>query len=371
MARLVIEGLLLLAVFVQCGGTSDDRGSDTPNYARTYFELFLNGISSDEDNPFNSLSLPRTDYLSQAETRAIPARYASQLMHRESQPQNFLTDIMLMRTLAPLVEKDTLDEMEDRIQNERIYTFAAVLLCNCPMEYIAEDGELKGFAIDLINEVCKLAGKKCIVQHDAPYKCYRHEAGLHSVAGDGLLGRQYDACTTYVRTREREHCVAFTESYWQQNTTSRFFVRDGNHDNFDPANITGKTIGFMDGWVSDEACLSHGRNWIDGAAKLDPGKAVYFKNRKSMFDAVASGEIDAAFLFAVAAYGVTENGFDVLGVGVECGIQSTSHFMTRKDSSLLSWFNPTLRLMKRTGQYHKLCHEAVAKHGHKGKIRCV
>ncbi|XP_078001430.1 arginine-binding periplasmic protein-like [Glandiceps talaboti] len=92
-----------------------------------------------------------------------------------------------------------------------------------------------------------------------------------------------------------------------------------------------------------------------------------------MVHGLQNGQVDAIFTFEFGVDELAGKGvaLEPISESINCGIGDSLHYITRKDSKLLSWFNKTLKEMKENGKYYKLCREAVDKHGKKGKIDCL
>ncbi|MCM2130094.1 transporter substrate-binding domain-containing protein [Larsenimonas rhizosphaerae] len=104
----------------------------------------------------------------------------------------------------------------------------------------APDGSLKGFEIDLGNELCKRASLNCTWV----------EQGWDGLI-PGLLARKYDAILSSMGiTPERERQVMFSIPYY--NTPSVFLTSRDRDINFDDkASLKGLTIGVQRGTIRD------------------------------------------------------------------------------------------------------------------------
>lgn len=100
-----------------------------------------------------------------------------------------------------------------------------------PFNYIDKDGKLKGFEIDLSNELCKRINAEC-------------EFVVQDWDGiiPGLLAKKYDAiiASLYI-TDERKKKFDFTQKYYQ--TPGRFMVRKGTKLEISEAGLKGKVVG--------------------------------------------------------------------------------------------------------------------------------
>ncbi|XP_077977053.1 uncharacterized protein LOC144432662 [Glandiceps talaboti] len=143
--------------------------------------------------------------------RAMMMRYAAQngyggppllpgmIASNNQADPSLLRSLFLFRLLGAQMGKKVLDEIERRVEDKTVYSFGSVIICDCPMEYIDDDGVMKGFNLDLINEVCKEAGKKCTIQYVPSTKCYAHQ-GEHSSAGEGMY--QNHSCFYFIPQTE-------------------------------------------------------------------------------------------------------------------------------------------------------------------------
>ncbi|XP_077977387.1 uncharacterized protein LOC144432949 [Glandiceps talaboti] len=282
--------------------------------------------------------------------------------------------MVLFRLLGKRMGERFLAEAKARKESHRVYTFAAALGCDCAFEYLDDDNHMKGFSLDIVEAVCKHAGKHCTVMYDTGSNCYTHVHGEHSRAGDGLMNHWYDGCLTWVRSSERMHSVAFSDGYGIAKTKAHFYTKHGNPHGFDPHNIGGDDIGFLDGWLSDEHCLAypHPESHYEGV-HLDPKHTHYYKTRKELFEAVESEVLDAAFLLDLSAKEADAHGFEHLGgEGLVCGLDNGSlHVMTRKDSNVSHWFDEALHAMKESGEYYGLCAKGQHEHGHVSELHCL
>ncbi|XP_002740350.1 uncharacterized protein LOC100376898 [Saccoglossus kowalevskii] len=277
--------------------------------------------------------------------------------------ENLLPKLLVVRKIASELGKQIIDELKTRKQSERVYTFAMAPTCDCALDYIGDDGALKGFTIDLIEAVCREAGQNCEVQYDPDSKCFAHD-DHHFLLGEGLISKQYDACMNWFKTKDRTHVAAFAEPYWKVENINHLYVPNGNPGDFDPTNIAGKKIGFVDGWTGGQSCLEN----IAGADTMTP---VYLVDRRQLFNTLGEGELDAVFIMDGYAKYYLENGYQKISEGIKCAEASFNHAIARKDNDVTEWFSETLKEMKANGKYYALCHKAKQDHGSKGPINCM
>ncbi|XP_070542376.1 L-arginine-binding protein-like isoform X2 [Ptychodera flava] len=262
-----------------------------------------------------------------------------------------------------------LNDLEKKKEEERVYTIATFLGCDCMYEYIDEDGIYRGFHVDLLNAVCREAGKKCVNQVVPQSACLTHRSGEIPHAGSAILGKQIDICLGWSKTSARTLSVDYTEPFVRFETEVLFVVKSGNPNNFDPNDIRGKKIGFEDGYFTDKICLLHARHRIVGVDTMQPHQEVYKDNFKILLEDVRHDRIDAFFAISGRIAPYLKDEFEFIGDDVGCVTEKSFHGIKRKDNPL-TWFDETLKAMKENGKYHALCHQANIDHGHKGKIDC-
>ncbi|XP_070539685.1 uncharacterized protein [Ptychodera flava] len=318
--------------------------------------------------------------------RAMLSRYVSQhgygfflnpIIRGLHSRQDLTLSMLMFHQLGKAMENTILGRLDEKA-DYRTYTFLVDLICNCSFYYADEhDHQIKGFFVDILDEVCREAGKKCIVQH-APYKhCY--VSGIHSdfkSAGVGILSRQFDGCVV-TNNSEIMHAMALSDILMKYGGEARFFVPVGNPDNFIGNDIRGKTIGFLDGWYSNHRCLVE--NGIKGADTLSLNHMRSFGFPEDLPHGFEKNEIDAAF---VSVWPGEERDYEIPGImsGTPSELEMTDdvircadgiHLGVRKDSPVLEWFNSALRKMKKSGKYAEVCRQAQIEHGARGPVDCV
>ncbi|XP_070569211.1 uncharacterized protein [Ptychodera flava] len=281
-----------------------------------------------------------------------------------------MRNLLMFRILGQKMGEKIIEKAVDLKEEHRVWTFQTTLSCDCALEYVDEHGKMQGFALDLVNEVCKEAGRKCVITYDDSSHCYTHHHGEHSRAGVGLLGKNYDVCLNWMKTEERGHSVGFTRSYWKEGAESHFYVKAGNPHGFDPHKLAGTRIGFVDGWAADPYCLKHHSSEEQIAEIKRDKPTLVYEDSEGLIDHLSTDKLDAVFVLDAYVSKAQQLGFEPVGDAVLCG-SGYSHGMTRKDSHAIAWFDETLNHMFDTGAYYKLCKHAKDVHGHKGDIKCI
>ncbi|XP_070569202.1 uncharacterized protein [Ptychodera flava] len=287
-----------------------------------------------------------------------------------SQGDDVLYRVMMFRMIGLQMGKKIVNEMEKKKEENRVYNLGMWLSCDCASEYIDDSGRYRGFFLDLAEGVCREAGKKCVYQVVTGSECITHQNGELPHAGKALLGKQVDICLGWFKTPARKLSLDYTEPLSRLQGKVVFVVKSANPNNFDPNDITGKTIGFEDGLLTDKACLLHAKGRITGVDTMQPQQEVYKETIELLFDDLRKDKIDS-FLgldSRVAPYLGEE--FETIGDDIGCILEDALYGIKRKDNSL-TWFDETLRAMRKSGKYHALCQQARHEHGHKGTFVCV
>ncbi|XP_013381979.1 uncharacterized protein LOC106152795 [Lingula anatina] len=250
----------------------------------------------------------------------------------------------------------------------RIFTIAIGLDIGA-LEYRDTSGYLAGFHLDLIDAVCTEAGMDCRTIWDKHTNCWDTTPGQPSHGGQGLMGRWYDACTGWFRTLERIQVFSFSSSFFKA-PISYLYMKTGNAASFPSKNLANKKIGFVDGWFSDEKCLSR---WTDVTGQ-DNMTSDHVNNLENIVAKLKSDEIDVAFVPAVHMTGYTSRANpeieQVPWGGFYCTLAGNG-MMTRKDNDFNSYWNVGFNKLVSSGKFKKLCDAAVVKHGSRGPLDCV
>ncbi|XP_070562974.1 uncharacterized protein [Ptychodera flava] len=289
--------------------------------------------------------------------------------------EDFAMTLVMFNQIQKGLEKALLDKRK-AVQDDRVYLFQAEPLLNSSIYYL-DNTETKGFFPDLVEEVCKEAGKKCLLTYDTYDRCHTSDLQGYDYegAGRGLLGKYYDGCLLSANS-ELANAVAFSDMLIGYSSPSRYFVPTGNPGNFNPNDISGRNIGFIIGWESNFRCLRE--NNVVGSRLKGPHQ-IFVQDTQKLIKSFRNQKIDAAFVALNPEYGTEEEDLSMFGgtpVGLEpvgdvwhCG--DGMALATRKDSQVLKWFNATLRKMKKSGKYAEVCRKARIEHGHMGETECL
>ncbi|XP_070544308.1 arginine-binding periplasmic protein-like [Ptychodera flava] len=365
----ILLGFAVVAVNSTASEPKDEQDAETPPILKLLLMKQLFGAADSDGQGLDTLGRAlRARHVPPPLLRAVFMQRlgAAEASQASDSP---LRKLLLLRLVGKQMGEKLISEIKRRKEEARIYTFQTTLLCDCAMEYVDDDGKLAGFFIDLVHAVCEAAKKQCRIMYDASSNCYTHHVGEHSRIGPGLLGKNYDACLGWMETEERGHSVGFTDAFWDDGNEAHFYVKAGNPKGFDPDHVEGKSIGFVDGWVSDKSCLQHHYGQESVAASLKP-HTEYISDSDKLFEQLEDETLDSIFVIGAIARHAEEHGFERVGGVIHCGT-GLYHAITRKDSHLPEWFDETLAEMKENGQYYSVCHKAVQLHGKKGEVKCV
>ncbi|XP_072025390.1 uncharacterized protein [Amphiura filiformis] len=216
-------------------------------------------------------------------------------------------------------------------------------------------GTLRGFHVDIVNAVCGVANKNCRLVWDIYANCWTSEAGERARGGSGLMSRWYDACTGWFNTFDRALTVDFTSAF-RKSFMGVFYVKSGNPDGFQWTDLTGKKIGFLDGWAHDEHCLARMGDKITGVP-LDASQIVHYVTIEDGVAAVNNGDVSALF----TSTSQDGRGLQIVSDGLPCA-KDGGAMMFRKDTPLAAWWNPAFDRLKETS-YKDICARMDTDHG--------
>ncbi|XP_013389302.1 uncharacterized protein LOC106158017 [Lingula anatina] len=133
---------------------------------------------------------------------------------------------------------------------KRIYTVAIGFNIGAYV-YSDDSGFQVGFGHDLIDAVCREAGIDCRIVTEPFTNCMFSEKGQPQRGGIGLMEGWYDACIGYLASRQRRQIFSFSKPFLKP-LEVYFYAFPG----FNPFNITGKKIGLISGFFTNEACIA-------------------------------------------------------------------------------------------------------------------
>lgn len=234
-------------------------------------------------------------------------------------------------------------------------------------EYINEGGYLTGFTYDMIDAVCSAAGINCRTIWGKYSNCWESAPGQHAYGGKGLLGRWYDACAGWYTTIDRIHVFDFSMN-WLNPPKAYFFVKKGN--TFDSSNLTGKKIGFIQSWASDEKCVAR-QTQLTGHFLLN-SQIIYAADPAGLADMLDKNTIDAGFstIETMDPYVKAGTVTQLTDKDFQCMISGNA-MMTRKDNDFIHYWNTGFMKIRNNGKFKALCQKGTEAHKQVGTIDCV
>lgn len=229
--------------------------------------------------------------------------------------------------------------------------------------YFDKEGYITGFSKELVEAVCEAAGIDCRTVWDKWTNCWDSTAGEHSMGGRGLLDGWYDGCMGWAKAVNRMQTFAFGTAYLRL-TPSHFYVKKGS--SFDPTDIRGKKIGFMDGWAYDEKCIARQKDILGNELPVD--KIVHYLQVQDAIDSLLNGTVDA-LSGDDTVYKQWLNQIESKG-SYQCLLGGNT-MMTRKDNDFLRYWNAGFAKIQSSGQFTKMCDDAATKHADYGPVHCV
>ncbi|XP_041462558.1 uncharacterized protein LOC121413699 [Lytechinus variegatus] len=270
--------------------------------------------------------------------------------------------VSLAKSSHSIVQMSDLTEQWYRTQEEKAWTIA-IGDFGVNLEYLDEASyQIKGYNIDVVEAVCRLANKTCVLMKDVNQRCWDSEPGQQARGGEGLLSGWYDACTGWVKTYPRSLTFDFTRAFVKRKDVALYAPRSSTI-NF--RNLTGLNVGFIDGWASDEHCLARYEADNILGASVPSDRIHHFSTGLELIQALTNGQIDVAFAIKLPQL---EAGFQRLtpnDFANNCYLDGAG-MMTRKDNTeFLTWWNDAFGRLVGTPAYDEICTRLKTVHGHK------
>jgi len=224
---------------------------------------------------------------------------------------------------------------------------------NKPYAFLNELGVLVGFDVDVVNAVCKQAGKKCFYTLAKDTECIFTDRNL-DYAGAGLQSRWFDACPGYTITTDRKNNFDFTLPYLESSCS--FSVMEKNPAKFDPNNADYSKFKLLhlNGAPSNAQCLTRLGKKFD--------KILVANSMEEAETMMKNGDADVLFSTTTVLPGM-----EMLST-VSCSHHGAG-IMVNKGSKLPIWWNMAFQQLYFSGEFHKLCRVAEDKYG--AKPACV
>lgn len=223
-----------------------------------------------------------------------------------------------------------------------------------PFQFQNEFGELEGFDLDVVREVCAVAKRRCEVVLAQFTECTFTDRSI-VYPGRGLMAGWFDCCPGYAVTLDRRGGFDFTLPYTASDAS--FTVAPGNPSGFDPnaTDYSSFTLTHLTGAYTNEACLRRlGKTFgnILVASNLPEAKALLLNGTAQVLFSPRNIIPD----------------LEVLPERVVCSEGGTA-MMVKKGSPLPAWWNPAFKSYSASGRFHQLCQEDSIKYNQ--TIKCL
>ncbi|XP_030843608.1 uncharacterized protein LOC115924905 [Strongylocentrotus purpuratus] len=228
------------------------------------------------------------------------------------------------------------------------------------LEYLDETTyTIKGFGPDIVDAVCSIANKNCQLVYDVYEHCWDNQAGERPRGGPGLMGGWYDGCTGWVQTLDRLLTYYFTVPYTNGRAVALFAKNDSTVTYNDLTNLT---VGFLDGWNSDEFCLARYKNIV--GSTLSANQIFHYQSADLMIDAVLNGVIDVAFGELLSQFTSSLKLISPPDFDNNCQAGGASIMTRHTNRDLVNWWNDAFQRLRDRGRYNEICEAIPERHGH-------
>lgn len=201
-----------------------------------------------------------------------------------------------------------------------------------PFEY-QENGQYKGFDIDLVEAMAKKAGYEKVEWVNTAFK------GLIP----GLLSRKFDVAASAIYiTDERKQQIDFTDTYYPGGLA--IMVPSDNADIKSGSDLAGKTVAVQTGTKSVE--------WLK--QNQPQAKIVEVESNNEMFLQVSSGKSDAAVTGKPAAKSYAKSDPKVKVLEQTLTTEEYGFGVRKDDSALKDKLNKALQDVKASGEYDQI-----------------
>lgn len=208
-----------------------------------------------------------------------------------------------------------------------------------PMDSKAPDGSLKGFDVDLGNEICRRA----------QLHCQWVELEFSGMI-PALQARKIDAILSSMAiTEKREKQILFSSKLFR--FKSRLVARPASGLGSTAASLAGKRVGVQSGTQFESWALAH---WAQAGVGVVP-----YKSQDDVFADLVNGRLDAALLGAVEAdYGFLRTpkgkGFAFVGAPLDMGDRGVGIGMRQSDTALKASIDGAIASMLKDGTYDRI-----------------
>ncbi|XP_072019116.1 uncharacterized protein [Amphiura filiformis] len=203
---------------------------------------------------------------------------------------------------------------------------------------------LKGYLIDVINEVCQIAGKNCVLVNAEWPNCW-----YNGFPQQGLLGRWFDTCSLFGTSLERLRSYKFSTPL-SPTAAPVLLTLPGNPTNFDPNNLSGAKIGFLEGWWSDRFCLFYSSDY-----DIADDRIFEYFSFDELLQALNNRDVNAIFVSNELPF--AQDGSLNVAQDLPPCLQGGNAMMTRKDSLFNEWWDPAFTKLVNSRTYREICND--------------
>ncbi|SDI16595.1 transporter substrate-binding domain-containing protein [Paraburkholderia phenazinium] len=211
-----------------------------------------------------------------------------------------------------------------------------------PMDAKAPDGSVKGFDVDLGNEICRR-----IHAH-----CQWVELEFSGMI-PALQARKIDAIMSSMAiTEKREQQILFSSKLFQ--FKSHLVAKQGSGLSDAVASLKGKQIGVQSGTQFETYAQAH---WAPNGVNI-----VAYKSQDEVFTDLVNGRLDGALLGTVEAdQGFLRTpagkGFAFVGAPLSMGDRGVGIGLRKDETALQAAINSAIASMLQDGTYAKIAHK--------------
>ena len=211
-----------------------------------------------------------------------------------------------------------------------------------PMDAKAPDGSVKGFDVDLGNEICRRVHAHC-------------EWVELEFSGmiPALQARKIDAIMSSMAiTEKREQQILFSSKLFQ--FKSHLVAKQGSGLSDSVASLAGKQIGVQSGTQFETYAQA---NWAPHGVNV-----VAYKSQDEVFTDLVNGRLDGALLGAVEAdQGFLRTpagkGFAFVGAPLSMGDHGVGIGLRKNETALQASINDAIASMLKDGTYARIAHK--------------
>jgi lysine-arginine-ornithine-binding protein len=211
-----------------------------------------------------------------------------------------------------------------------------------PMDAKAPDGSVKGFDVDLGNEICRRIHAHC------EWVELEFSGMIPS-----LQARKNDAIMSSMAiTEKREQQILFSSKLFQ--FKSRLVAKQGSGLGDTPATLAGKQIGVQSGTQFETYAQAH---WAPNGVNV-----VAYKSQDEVFTDLVNGRLDGALLGSVEAdqgflRAPAGKGFAFVGAPLSMGDHGVGIGLRKDETALQASINSAIASMLKDGTYAQIAHK--------------